>query len=136
MNDHNVGNNPPSDFSIGSPIWPGLGKLSEECGELLQVCGKLIGSGGVYHHWDGTHLLLRMEEEAADVLAAIDFLREHNRLDGENIERRRKFKLEQFNKWHADSTTETEESREAESARRWSGFAQRRTPERKVHDQQ
>lgn len=31
------------DFSIGGTLWPGLSKLIEECGEVLQVGGKLIG---------------------------------------------------------------------------------------------
>lgn len=29
-------------FSIGSKRWPGISKLIEECGEVLQIAGKLM----------------------------------------------------------------------------------------------
>lgn len=33
-------------FSLGSRTWPGLSKLVEECGEVLQIAGKIMGTGG------------------------------------------------------------------------------------------
>jgi NTP pyrophosphatase (non-canonical NTP hydrolase) len=68
-------------YAIGSETWPGLSKLVEECGEVLQVAGKLMGTGGQVEHWDGTDLRERMTEELADLLAAIDFLQYMNDLD-------------------------------------------------------
>ena len=34
------------DFAIGGEVWPGLGKLVEEMGELGTVLGKLIATRG------------------------------------------------------------------------------------------
>lgn len=48
-------------FSLGSRTWPGLSKLVEECGEVLQIAGKIMGTGGavqvgafVWHVFDTT----------------------------------------------------------------------------------
>lgn len=68
-------------FSIGSDCWPGLAKLAEECGELVQVLGKLIATNGEIAHWDGSDLRLRVQEELADVLAAARFFVARNALD-------------------------------------------------------
>ena len=96
-----MSNNPPGDYSIGSPVLPGLSKLIEECGEVVQVCGKFIGSGGKEDHWDGTNLRLRLEKELADLLAAIDFVIEQNGLDRNGVitpiyENKRSM----FDRWH------------------------------------
>ena len=40
-------------FAIGDKKWPGISKLVEEAGEVTQVAGKLMGSGGDILHWDG-----------------------------------------------------------------------------------
>lgn len=88
-------------FSIGSKIWPGISKLAEESGEVLQVIGKLIGSGGEIMHWDGSNLRERLEEEVGDVLAAAEFVAEKNGLDRQRIEARTRAKLALFEKWHA-----------------------------------
>lgn len=90
------------DYSIGSAKWPGLSKLIEEAGEVQQVCGKLIGSGGNVDHWDGSTLNLRLEEEIADLLAACHFVGDVNGLDWRRIYRRSTQKLTQFHKWHQD----------------------------------
>lgn len=90
------------DFSIGSKVWPGLGKLMEEAGEVAQVCGKLIASRGEPEHWDGTNLHGRLEEELADLRAAIAFVTAQNGLDALDIERRCADKLALFNKWQKD----------------------------------
>lgn len=90
---------PPDMFAIGSPQWPGLSKLAEESGEVVQVIGKLMGNGGERDHWDGTNLRARLFDEVADLLAACDFVVEMN---GFNLEQRRQAKLELFRKWHRD----------------------------------
>lgn len=88
------------DFSIGSKVWPGISKLLEEAGEVGQVCGKLIGSAGNQHHWDGTDLRERLHEEIADLRAALAFVENQNDLDIAAIDRRVAEKLALFNKWH------------------------------------
>lgn len=88
-------------FSIGSTIWPGLSKLIEEAGEVVQVAGKLLGTGGAFDHWDGTNLKVRLEEEMADVIAACYFVQEACGLDVEFIRERVIKKLIRFREWHA-----------------------------------
>lgn len=90
------------DFSIGSAVWPGLSKLNEECGETIQVIGKLMGTGGERMHWDGTDLKVRLEEELGDILGAVDFVLKHCDLDGHAVAERSVAKLNLFNKWHAE----------------------------------
>jgi len=87
-------------FAIGSNIWPGLSKITEEAGEVLQVIGKLLGTGGEIMHWDGSNLLERLIEEVGDVLAACDFVISVNNIDINLIEKRREEKLALFFKWH------------------------------------
>lgn len=92
-------------FSIEASRWPGLSKLTEEAGEVLQVVGKLMGTRGQLKHWDGSRLNLRLVEELADLAAAIDFVLEHNarQLSRVAFENRRAEKLAVFNKWRADA---------------------------------
>jgi len=92
------------DFSIGSKLWPGLSKVIEECGELAQVAGKLMGTGGVLAHWDGSNLKVRLEEEIADVIAACIFFVEHNAFDAKTIGERVMVKIKLFDEWHAKQT--------------------------------
>lgn len=92
------------EFSLGGPIWPGLSKLLEECGEVVQVGGKLIGAAGVCDHWDGTNLKERMEDELADLSAAIDFFVARNGLDAERIDRRAAAKEMKFLEWDTAPT--------------------------------
>lgn len=89
------------DFSIGSNTWPGLGKLIEEAGEMLQVAGKLISSRGVTEHWDGgAPLDKRLEEELADLRSAARFVIEYNGLDADGIAARSARKSGQYEDWH------------------------------------
>lgn len=90
-------------YSIGSDNWPGLAKLAEECGELIQVIGKLIAMGGAenYDHWDGTQLRDRLIEEMGDVRAAMIFVCEQNGIDKARVHRRADTKLALFNEWQA-----------------------------------
>lgn len=91
-------------YSIGSDHWPGISKLAEESGEVQQVIGKLIGTGGANEHWDGSNLHERLQEEMADVMAACQFVIEANGLDAARIAERVRTKLETFWAWHKERT--------------------------------
>lgn len=90
-------------YDFGSTTWPGLSKLLEECGEVVQVGGKLMGTGGEAEHWDGTNLRERMEEEMADVTAAMAFVIEHENLDIDRIAKRIDEKHALFEQWHKEN---------------------------------
>jgi len=87
-------------FEIGSDKWPGISKLVEECGEVTQVCGKLMGTHGEVEHWDGTNLRERLMMELGDLWAALTFVQQHCVLDAKQIELRAKRKLQLFETWH------------------------------------
>lgn len=88
-------------YAIGSDHWPGLAKLSEECGELVQAIGKLQAVGGESRaHWDGSHVVCHLEDEMADVRAALNFVAEMNKLDLKRMKARSRMKLERFLRWH------------------------------------
>lgn len=77
----------------------GRSKLIEECGELIQVLGK-IDAYGVGKHPDGLkNLGERLHDEIADVEAAIAFVKEKMHLDGKEIKHRKQRKLELYHKW-------------------------------------
>lgn len=90
-------------YQIGGDVWPGLGKVIEESGELMQVAGKLIANSGEPNHWDGTDLHYRLVEEMGDVLAAIDFLIEANGIDDAAVRERAANKLTLFWSWHREA---------------------------------
>lgn len=87
-------------FAIGDKRWPGISKLIEEAGEVLQICGKLMGTAGEDNHWNVPSLKSALEDEIADVMAACDFVMQKCCLNLEHITTRRQRKLETFNKWH------------------------------------
>lgn len=87
------------DFSIGGDLWPGLSKLIEEAGEVIQVAGKLMGSEGRTDHWSGD-LRKMLVEELGDLQAAIAFFVVTNGLDDEAIDDRMTRKLITFKQWH------------------------------------
>jgi hypothetical protein len=91
---------PQGEFSIGGELWPGLSKLLEECGEVGQVAGKIIGAEGRHDHWDGSHLPSRLADELADLEAAILFVKQHNALPDRAARVGEKLVL--FNKWHRE----------------------------------
>ncbi|WP_298841955.1 hypothetical protein [uncultured Salinicola sp.] len=111
-NDGTTGNcceNTPGPYSLGQDIWPGVGKTVEEQGELATVLGKLMGSNGERRHWSGD-LVPMMQDEIADLRAALDILEELNPvlakehlesgLDGaEYMSRRREWKRDLFRSW-------------------------------------
>jgi len=90
------------DFSIGSDVWPGISKLIEECGEVIQVAGKLMGSHGERNHWDGSDLKVRLEEEIGDAIGAMHFVTVHCDLDAVAIHKRAADKLRMFEGWHRE----------------------------------
>jgi hypothetical protein len=85
------------DYSIGSDNWNGLNKVIEEMGELGQVCGKAIGSGGDTSPWSGA-LRDKFVEELSDVQAALNFFIQHNMTSDEQtqIKKRAKKKFNRF----------------------------------------
>jgi len=96
-------------FFVGSPTlpyaisgypWPGLSKLAEESGEVIQVLGKIVGTGGEVEHWDGTNLRDRVSEELGDLCAAIHFFVDKNNLDRDMIVAQYSRKRQLFEQWH------------------------------------
>ena len=86
-------------FGIGAEVWPGLAKAAEEAGELLQVLGKLVATGGRPEHYDGSDLRARLIEECGDLLAAVAYLTAANGIEAEVAERAAG-KREIFQAWH------------------------------------
>ena len=85
----------------------GLAKLAEECGELVQVIGKVMAYG-TGPHPDGTESLkARLEDEIADVQAAMELVRHTHGLDGLLIGHRREQKVVLFRQWHLDPDKRT-----------------------------
>lgn len=89
-------------FAIGDAEWPGLSKLAEECGEVTQVIGKLMGSRGEENHWDGTNLRDRLLSEMSDLQAAIDFVLLENNLSQALFQEMRYAKIQRFFQWHKE----------------------------------
>lgn len=77
----------------------GLCKLTEECGELIQVAAKMTA----YWPKPSTHsqgeLELKLEDEIGDVLAAIQFVTEKLGLSEHDIQARVTVKYNQYKKW-------------------------------------
>lgn len=82
-------------FAIGSSVWPGLSKLIEELGEVQQIVGKIIATGGAHQHWADGNLARRLEEEMGDLFAAIEFVISHNGLQNDVV------KLDHVNKYES-----------------------------------
>ena len=80
----------------------GVAKLIEECGELTQILGKKLAYWHTDAHPDGKgSIAQRIQEEMADVQAAIYFVAVHLDLDHEAIEKRTRDKINLFGTWHA-----------------------------------
>lgn len=88
------------DFAIGSEVWPGLAKLSEEMGELQQVIGKLMAYPSGEHPDDAGPLRSRLRDEMGDLYAALDYVRAHNVVG--DVEARRNAKFLRFERWHRE----------------------------------
>lgn len=80
----------------------GIFKLTEECGELLTDIGKLAVFPDVPHP-DGKGLMKpRIQDELADVLAAVQYFIENNNFDKYYINDRKEEKLKKFRQWGLD----------------------------------
>ncbi|HYI43698.1 MAG TPA: hypothetical protein VD768_08770 [Sphingomicrobium sp.] len=90
-------------FAFGDEAWPGLAKLTEECGEVLQVIGKMMMTHGDRAHWSGD-LRAMLLDEVADLEAAIVFCCRHNLSPDERraMARRVTAKVAKFEDWHAN----------------------------------
>jgi NTP pyrophosphatase (non-canonical NTP hydrolase) len=78
----------------------GLVKLSEECGELVQIIAKKIAYCLTDEHPDGKGSMQeRLQDEMADVYAALDFVAKRNNFDIEAMQKRHKAKLALFQQW-------------------------------------
>lgn len=92
-------------FDIGSKVWPGLGKVLEESGELSQILAKIIATGGSLWYFDGSNLGDKLRDEVADLYAALDFFCEFNPIAlnpegaGYGVEERRTDKRAKFRGW-------------------------------------
>lgn len=85
--------------AVARRSWGGIWKAIEEMGEALQVLGKIGPFPDRPHPDGGPPLHLRLQDEAADVLAAMDYLVETNSLDKRAIADRRAAKLQHFREW-------------------------------------
>lgn len=92
-----------SAYAFGDEIWPGLAKLNEECGELIQVVGKMMMVHGGRAHWSGD-LRAMLRDEMADVLAAIGFVMKYGFTEEEerSVQDRADQKWIKFEAWHDD----------------------------------
>lgn len=92
-------------FAFGNKEWPGLAKLNEEAGELVQVIGKLMMTHGKSEHWEpGVNLRVKLIEEMADVAAALAFQAAHvlSMDEVQTYTTRSYAKLALFDKWHVE----------------------------------
>lgn len=85
----------------------GLAKLSEECGELIQILGKIQQVGDMdIPHWDELivkqTLRERLCDEMGDVIASLYFVRETYNLDRERIAKRSEFKESLYARWSTE----------------------------------
>lgn len=82
----------------------GLAKLIEECGEVIQVAGKILAMPeGLTEHWDGGPPLdTRLGTELGDLYAAIAFVIWRRNLSPSVIGARAQAKLAMFKNWDAD----------------------------------
>jgi NTP pyrophosphatase (non-canonical NTP hydrolase) len=90
-------------FAFGDAAFPGLAKLNEECGEVIQVIGKLMMTHGNPAHWSG-NLRAQLIEKLGDLSAALQFVGKHCLTGAERMRVRDRIeqKLAKFENWHAD----------------------------------
>ena len=67
---------------------------SEECGELVQVCMKILRKSKVDDEWNQ-----KLLEEAGDVFCMLDLMVTHGYLTWEDIQKRSNVKKEKLIKW-------------------------------------
>lgn len=83
--------------------YPGLHKLVEEAGELLEVIGKILvrPNGDHFVELKGERILNEdLHDEIADVRAIIDYVvKSSPELDEDRIKRRTEMKLKKYARW-------------------------------------
>ena len=77
--------------------WRGIGKLTEECGEVLQLLGKAIAFPSGDHPDGKGSIRERLPVELADLKAAIEYFERVNRLRIDTL--RQAEKVERFTEW-------------------------------------
>jgi hypothetical protein len=88
-------------FFIGAERWPGLTKVVEECGEVLQNAGKILAFPDEPHP-SGTVPGADFWDEVADLTAALEYMAAHNPVNAERFKRRADAKRRLFEQWHAE----------------------------------
>lgn len=78
----------------------GLTKLIEECGEVIQVAAKMQAFPNTDKHPDGKGSLKeRLEDELADLIAAIAFVSDNLSLNDKRMLKRSEKKRTRFENW-------------------------------------
>ena len=67
---------------------------AEECGELTQVCMKILRKARVDDEWNN-----KLLEEAGDVYCMLDLMVQHGYLNWDDITRRSSVKKQKLIKW-------------------------------------
>lgn len=87
----------------------GLVKLTEECGELIQIAAKKMTRMNADKHWDGKGLISnRLQNEIGDVFAACVIVMENFDLNEDKILERAEKKLLLFKSWMTEKDGEVE----------------------------
>lgn len=81
----------------------GLSKLIEECGEVLQVAGKLLQYPEGEHPDGKGDLLLRLQAELGDLMAAMGFVVDQLGIDHEAVSVHAVGKLALFHQWASEA---------------------------------
>lgn len=79
--------------------WPSLLKLTEEANELGVELMKLKAFPNGKHPGRRRSVILSTEDEIADVIGAINYMIDKERLDRKRIEKRAKAKYRKFSNW-------------------------------------
>lgn len=87
-------------YQIQSETLAGLAKILEETSELNVNLAKIIATGGKPEYWGGVDLHKEIQDELADVFAAISFFIAVNEfVDMTALENRVKEKLSLYETW-------------------------------------
>lgn len=93
-------------YMLSCKEFPGLAKVVEESGELGQVFGKIMSCGGLrFNPWGGADLGAKLDEEAADLLAALTYMIVNcPHIDEDIVFNRAHRKIALFEEWGAGRT--------------------------------
>lgn len=93
--------NPGAGYTMQNRNWPGMAKVIEEAGEVLQLCGKIMSIRGATTYFKGEDLRNELQDEIGDLLASLNFLIDENKLDKDVIRNRIIHKLDKYADWKA-----------------------------------